>query len=342
MNLIDRIDAGVGKAAKVWTRYGTDELLDRRDFPISSSSAYTCIRQLWFAYNGQTEEEQRGMGFARRGDSVEAHNVEAILASLQEGEELLLAGSDQRTFVDTQKPALSTPDGVLVTPKKISLLEFKSKDPRADWSKLPTVEHVAQSQINAAIVTEQTNYKIDEIELLYTDASNFDEHDCFIIQPDGGRELERMRERAQQILDAKTTRDVPAEGVITGGCKYCPFRKACGAAANIPDSKPARRQVQTRDADGARLYGAAESYLGIQEQEELIKTMKAQAKQELMDILSRMGQAKVTVEGIEVTLSNVKGRETLDRKAMEAAGLDLAPFIKVGADSQRLTVKREE
>jgi hypothetical protein len=40
-----------------------------------------------------------------------------------------------------------------------------------------------------------------------------------------------------------------------------------------------------------------------------------------------------------VVWSTVRGRSSLDQKALEAAGLDLDPYRKEGAPSERLTVK---
>jgi hypothetical protein len=45
------------------------------------------------------------------------------------------------------------------------------------------------------------------------------------------------------------------------------------------------------------------------------------------------------VGDIEVELTSVAGRSSLDQKAMEKAGIDLAPFRKIGLPSERLTVK---
>ena len=46
------------------------------------------------------------------------------------------------------------------------------------------------------------------------------------------------------------------------------------------------------------------------------------------------------VGNIEVSMSLTKGRASLDRKAVAAAGIDLTPFEKVGAPVERLNVKR--
>jgi len=46
------------------------------------------------------------------------------------------------------------------------------------------------------------------------------------------------------------------------------------------------------------------------------------------------------VGNIEVSMSLAKGRASLDRKAVAAAGIDLTPFEKIGAPVERLSVKR--
>ena len=52
------------------------------------------------------------------------------------------------------------------------------------------------------------------------------------------------------------------------------------------------------------------------------------------------GTKKVIVGDVEVSISQTKGRVSLNRKAVAAAGINLSPFETVGAPSERLTVQR--
>ena len=52
------------------------------------------------------------------------------------------------------------------------------------------------------------------------------------------------------------------------------------------------------------------------------------------------GTDKMTAGDIEVSITQSKGRASLNRKAVAAAGIDLSPYETVGAPSERLTVQR--
>ena len=56
-------------------------------------------------------------------------------------------------------------------------------------------------------------------------------------------------------------------------------------------------------------------------------------------VLSR-GTKKVKCGDGEVSRSQTKGRASRNRKAVAAAGINLAPFETVGSPSERLTVQR--
>ena len=86
--------------------------------------------------------------------------------------------------------------------------------------------------------------------------------------------------------------------------------------------------------------GAATRYMEIKDTEDALKTEKANLAEIIKNELHSRSVNKGIVGDIEVSLSVSKGRASLDRKAVAAAGIDLSPFEKVGAPSERLTLKR--
>jgi len=52
-----------------------------------------------------------------------------------------------------------------------------------------------------------------------------------------------------------------------------------------------------------------------------------------------VGEGAVIVEGYQFDCTQQAGRKTLDKKAVEAAGIDLAPYYKTGAPFSKLTIK---
>jgi hypothetical protein len=66
---------------------------------------------------------------------------------------------------------------------------------------------------------------------------------------------------------------------------------------------------------------------------------KAALSEDIKVELRKRNTSSTVVGDIEVELTSVAGRSSLDQKAMEKAGIDLSPFKKIGLPSERLTVK---
>jgi hypothetical protein len=72
-------------------------------------------------------------------------------------------------------------------------------------------------------------------------------------------------------------------------------------------------------------------------------TLKAEQdslKEDLKGELALRGTDKLIAGDIEVSIKQAKGRASLNRKAVAAAGIDLSPYETVGVPSERLTVQR--
>jgi hypothetical protein len=113
----------------------------------------------------------------------------------------------------------------------------------------------------------------------------------------------------------------------------CSFKAACG----VHDEVAADRSRANR---GSNMDAAAISYMGLKDQEDQIKVQKAALQEEIKNGLKQRSTNKVMVGNIEVSLSISKGRASLDKKAVAAAGINLSPFETIGQPSERLTVKR--
>ena len=77
----------------------------------------------------------------------------------------------------------------------------------------------------------------------------------------------------------------------------------------------------------------AEIKTKIKEMSERLKELDPTIRPMLVD----RGVVEAGEHTFEVTM--MKGRKTLDRKAMEMAGIDLEPYEKVGAPFTKLVVK---
>jgi len=65
----------------------------------------------------------------------------------------------------------------------------------------------------------------------------------------------------------------------------------------------------------------------------------AEAQERIKQFLREHRTRKVEGDNWSVTYFPVKGRLSLDRKAVEAAGIDLSPFETPGDPGERLTIK---
>ena len=147
-------------------------------------------------------------------------------------------------------------------------------------------------------------------------------------------EWKRYQARAQKILRSKSASNLDREGKRTGECKYCPFTKTCGVAGGSSGNGRARANR------GSKLEGLAKRIMQVKDEISELKAQEDELKEDLKQDLHKRKETHLRVGDIDVSLTQVKGRATLDKKAVAAAGIDLSPFEKVGAPSERLDIKR--
>ena len=309
---------------------------DRNKF-LNASEAGTCIRKQWYSKHTPEVGEPQSWGYARRGTHMEKYVIEMLkLANVP----LLLGGMriTPLTIQDKKRRISATPDDCITYEDEWIPLEIKSIDPRTNRDNLPRAAHVTQLQIGMALLNEYkkpTGVQLSRGLLIYIDASNYDDITQHIIPYDEGI-LDRMAKRAKKILNTKDVASLDREGQRSGGkeCRtMCSFRATCGVTAETASSRK-------RANRGSNMDTAAIRYMEIKDKLDAMKAEQDNLKEDIKNELHARKVNKGIVGNIEVSLSISKGRASLDRKAVKAAGIDLSPFETVGLSSERLTLKR--
>lgn len=319
---------------------------------VGASEVGACIRKTWFSKTetpADPDYEDR-FGAKLRGTIIEdAYWVPGLRASLPKNVFLLYAGDDQVTLVDGYLSA--TPDGVLVNVERDCLahmgiadigtdclaVEAKSIDPRVDI-RIEKPEHSFQTQAQMGLLRFATEHKPNYALISYVDASFLDDVREFAI-PFEQRIYDTAKDRARRVFTTDSALELPPEGKIAGGneCKYCSYASHCAAVtvAGIPKTD----DVKLGDNAAAELKRLRDAERDLAARKDATEAEHATAREAVKEFLRVNGIRRYTGEGWGVSWSSVKGRETVDTKAAEAAGIDLSPYRKVGDAADRLTVK---
>jgi hypothetical protein len=261
------------------------------------------------------------------------------------GSRLLYAGKEQQTFISGFLSA--TPDGLLTDciPNTIApgsgysvTVECKTADPRTNLSEAKA-ENVYQTHVQMGLIRELTAHQPTHSILSYTDASFWSEVKEFII-PFDPSVYEAAKARATVIMTATDAGDLKPEGWIAGGreCDYCPFTKACGIERRrVPEGDAvADPQFVAEIADLARQLKFAEA------SGELADKQAREVQLEIKERMRAKGLRRLVGDGVSVSWSSVKGRQSYDNKAIKeaaiAAGVDIEQFSTVGEATDRLVV----
>ena len=319
---------------------------------VGASEVGQCLRKTWFSKNETPQDavyEDR-FGAKLRGDIIENHFwVPGLRASLPANVKLLFSGEDQRTLVDGYLSA--TTDGLLVGVEHSALawlgvpdiksdcvnLDCKSIDPRVDI-KIEKPEHSFQVQAQMGLVRHATVHQPEYSVLSYTDASFLDDIREFAVAFDPAI-YQAAKDRARLVMTTEDALALAPEGKLSGGdeCKYCPWSSHCAAVtvAGMPkeETKP------LGDNAAAELKRLRDAERALSTMKEQFETEHATAREAVKEFLRVNGIRRFKGDDWAVSWSSVKGRETVDIKAAEAAGIDLSPFRKVGDPADRLSVK---
>jgi hypothetical protein len=322
-------------------------VFDDRTQTVGASEIGQCLRKIFYAKHGAPRDADRtdSWGPAARGNLIERHLlVPAMRAQFEE--RLLYAGDDQQTF--RQLDLSATPDGLIVDlrPEEIAALglpadadtivvEFKTVDPRTNLDE-PKPEHLFQVQAQLGLLRESTNHRPTHALIVYVNASDLSVRE-FVVEFDPAV-FAVARQRAHKIMSATEAAELQPEGYIAGAreCEWCPFRGPCGLART---TVPTTDSADLDPAVVAEVAALGKQILQLDDIAEQAATAVRERKEEMRNRLRELGTRKVKGGGITVLWSQVKGRATVDQDAMRAAGIDLAPFEKQGAPSDRLSVK---
>lgn len=319
---------------------------------VGASEIGQCLRKTWFAKNEQPQDAGYvdRYGARLRGDIIEAHYwVPGLLSSLPDGVRLLYTGREQRTLVDGYLSA--TPDGIMVGLDADCLahmgvpdiggdclaVEAKSIDPRVDL-KIEKPEHSFQVQAQIGLIRHATEHQPAYALISYVDASFLDDIREFAVAFEPSI-YDAAKQRARRVMTEINPLALPPEGKLSGGqeCKYCAWSSHC-AAVTVMGMPPAS-DVKLGDNAAATLKALRDAERRLAEEKDTTETEHAAAREAVKEFLRANGVRRYTGDDWAVSWSSVKGRETVDLKAVEAAGIDLSPFRKVGDPADRLTVK---
>jgi hypothetical protein len=302
---------------------------DRRSW-VGSSEVGKCLRQVAF---GKLEQYEPDPEFV-------------------EGARLLYAGEEQETLVDEWLSA--TTDGVFVGLPRDCLAplgvadtgpggivwDCKSLDPRYS-SGLPKPEHTAQVQAAMGIIRKSYYPECPDYAVLsYIDASDWSRVQEFVVKFDPAQ-YQAALDRARAIKFCDDPAELPAEGKIIGGseCRWCPYQRQCGDGqlARMPEDRGVRLPAEAVE----ELKGLRDILVKVQGSIADQTYSRNLAEEAIKQLLRDHGARahKETDGSWSVVWSTVKGRSSIDMKALEATGLDLSPYRKEGNPSERLIVK---
>ena len=337
------LDAHVAANGKTWEH--------DRDLTVGASEVGQCLRKTWFAKNGVDPDPDYvdRYGAKLRGDLIENHYWEpGIRAQLPDGVAFLFAGQEQKTLVDGYLSATS--DGLLVgiSPDALShhgiddiggdslVVECKSIDPRVSL-KDAKAEHEFQVHCQMGLIRHCTEYRPNFALISYTDASFLDDVTEFPI-PFDPEIYAAAKSRATRVMTAEAPADLPPEGKLAGGseCQYCPHRSRCTGiiVGAIPEDR-----APLGDNALAALKALVDEEQAARAQKDATARRHAEAQERIKEFLREHRTRKVEGDDWSVTYFPVKGRLSLDRKAVLAAGIDLSPFETPGDPGERLTIK---
>jgi hypothetical protein len=333
-----------------------------RSQTVGASECGQCARKTYWIKNesdpkhgaARDSDYVDSWGARTRGTVFESHFWEPALRA-KYGDNLLLAGAQQRTFVAEFLSA--TPDALLINQPRAALahlgvpdigedgsfvVECKTADPRSSLEKAKS-ENVFQAQVQLGLIREQTERRPVYALISYTDASFWNEIREFVVTFDE-QIFTNAKARARRIMTALSAEELPPEGWIAGGreCRWCPFTKACGRQrGDVP-----ARQAEPDPQFVAEIVDLARA---IKAQEAISEAADARLRElqhELKERLRAKRISRVAGHGIAVTWSPVKGRPSWDakgiREAAAAAGVDLRKYETVGEPTDRLVIRVAE
>jgi len=314
-----------------------------RTATIGASEIGQCARRVWFIKTGAEQDADYvdSKGAALRGDLIERHVwVPALrMWAEKQGATLHCVGDEQQTLADGYLSA--TCDGVAVMPDGEEVLrECKSIDPRVNLQEAKH-QHQAQVQVQLGVVRKAGRFAPTRAIIDYIDASFLDNVTTFEFAFDQGT-YDAAKARALQIMDATHPLQLRPEGKMAGGkeCGNCPWASRCASEQVM--GIPAKADVPLGDNAASALAEAVARHAAAREAGDAAKEAKAKAEEDIKEILRAHGARRYDGTDFGLSWSAVKGRSTTDLKAAVAAGIDLKPYTREGAATERLTISSKK
>lgn len=333
-----------------WAKSTEKKWSHDRSQSVGASEVFGCIRKAWFSKRGaefgfeKDPDFVQGWGATKRGDLIENYLVVPAvthgLAEQQPDAELLFAGGDQDTIVSGR--ASATPDGLIVGAKRRALrkygiedigsncfvLEIKSIDPRVGLAEEKAI-HRGQVQMQMGLIRDTTDYRPNYAVIVYINASFHDNISVFVVEYDEKVYIAGKR-RAENVWSIDNPAKLAPEGKFENGCEYCPFQTACSTVTvgMVPTDTPKPKKGEVdRDEEIEELAAAYKEKAAAKKKAEHDYEVVVNAMKEA---LADRGKNRFSGEDFKVSWYTVKGRKTLDREAMQEAGIDLSAFEKDG------------
>lgn len=347
-------DAYMAANQKVWVH--------DRSLTVGASEVWGCMRKTWFEKRGKLlgfspdEDYQDTWGALERGNLIENYFVVPALRlalpkmqSLPEEVTLLLAGDDQKTLVLDKSSA--TPDGLItgLQPGPLWIrggdqdiyipdigsdcivLEIKSIDPRVSLIE-ERAKHHGQTQVQIGLLRELTEYRPLFSIVLYVNASFLNHVTPFVV-PFDPEMYETAKARALDVWRVDDPMMVRPEGRFNGDCAHCKWQQACGQST--VDAIPAAKVSKPETVSALNPKVAV--YLDARKEFDAAEKRLKQAQEDIKEVM--LDHATRAVEGAswKATWFPVKGRMTLDQKAL-AKDVDLTPYMREGNPHDQLRI----
>ena len=326
---------------------------------LGASEVFGCIRMAWAKKHGvEKNDEENSWGATARGDLIEQYHVVPILDSmLPKSMGYIGAGTEQKTFVDEEQFLSATPDGLIDGLDSDALADYgiediesncivteiKSIDPRVSLTEEKAI-HRGQVIVQMGLIRAQTDYKPMYALIMYFDASFLDKMAFYVVKFDE-KVYEQAGIRSKKVFTTNDPSTLRAEGKLNNGCDFCQFTNWCSRLTedSMPPLDGGKDTPEERDA----LKPLAEEYSKVSADHKRLETRKDELKEIIKDKLKTFKKRSVkgdkkAGDAWSVSYSFIQGRETLDKGAMAADGIDLDQYMKVGDGYDRLSITFKE
>ena len=345
MKLRDRIIKSVRSRQRVWK--------GGRLKTVGASEVFACIRKAWYLKHKPELEDQdnKNWGVLERGNLIENAFAVPTLRAIFGPENCLYIGEDQKTFEDGN--ASATPDALIINQPRDVLAddgipdigpshafggEVKSFDVRANLYAAKTI-HFGQAIMQQGMFRRNTPHLVDYSVLLYINSGDVTDIRPFPVPYNEATYQEGLK-RAARVFLATDAYELPAEGVHTDQCQYCPFISTC-RKTEIDRFPSHVSNYTSNEIAMARSY--ALEYDEASKAEKDAEKRKSEIGENIRRFLADVGTKGIEDADFKLTYSLVpNGKASVDHDALDEFlkkhGTSIEDFKVGGKPYTRLTV----